>query len=77
MNKQLNVATLDIVACVPIIISTQFIMIENTYLVQFFQHTHNNDRNDNFRKKQDILNVYVMNDNDNSSNNNNSDTSSS
>ena len=63
------------------IMSIQLTMIESMCLVQSFPHRHNNIKSnngyDNFRKKQDVINLYVMNKNDESSNNNNNDAVSS
>ena len=56
-------------------------MIEITNLAQSFPCRHKNVKGnneyDNFWKKQDIINLYVINNNDKSSNNNNNDTVSS
>ena len=50
-------------------------------LVQSFPHRHNiiksNNGCDDFRNKEDIINLYVMDNNDESSNNNNNDAASS
>ena len=50
------------------IISTQLKMIESTCLVQSFTHRHDNTKInngcDNFKKKQDAINICLMRNND-------------
>ena len=81
MIKSFNLTTLDVATCMPLIIAMQLLMIENMCLVQSFPCRHNivksNNGCDNFRKKQDIIHLYVMSNNDYSSINNNNDTVSS
>ena len=58
--------------------STQLEMIESTCLAQSFPWRYDdvkiNDRHDDFRKKQDTMNLYVMNNDDESSKNSVNDT---
>ena len=81
MIKAFNITMSCAVTHMSFITSMQLIIIENMCLAQCFPHMHNNIKTNNgcnnFRKKQDAVNLCVMNNNDESSNNDDDDASSS